>query len=71
MKRQRKTVYAPRIHHREMTRAIHYYERQLAHCAEAIALCDRALTPKELADAEAALAVSAPALQAELNLTSP
>jgi len=56
------------MNHRSMNRTNDYFKRQLAHCAEAIALCERTPTSQQLADAEAALAVSAPAPQAELKL---
>lgn len=48
-----------------------YWQRQLAHCDEVLALCERAPTGEQVADAEAVLAARARAPQAELNLKSP
>lgn len=51
-----------------MNRSADYFERQLAHCDEAIAQCDRTPTPQQLADAEAVLATRQDKPQAELEL---
>jgi len=51
-----------------MNRQASYWDRQLAHCDEALALCDRISTTEQLADAEAALAARMDKPQAELEL---